>query len=357
MIWYLCSYQNGRTAFLLSVRLPKYALEITRSNREIAKIAALKRPFPHPESVTSCPDPVTLMVVIGESASRAHLSAYGYPLPTSPWLASARDSVVLFADAIGSSATTAGNMERILTFKNDDATEGDWWKYPTVIDLFNVAGYKTFWLSNQERTGIWSNASGVIAASANVIDYISADNSEDVILSRHDDVMIPHVEKALADSAGTDIMRTFRRPWIDNKKAAVVADYDNSIRFTDSILHVFADTLARLADPAMMIYFSDHGENVYDDRDFIGRDVRYVEVPMFIYMNAAFRHRHPQLAERAASSVTLPISTANTVYTLMTLGGVGYPLYDSSRDFLNPAFRPRVRYVDMELWHPSARRN
>lgn len=385
MIWYLCSYQNGRTAFLLSVRLPKYALEITRSNREIAKIAALKRPFPHPEAVTSRPDPVTLMVVIGESASRAHLSAYGYPLPTSPWLASARDSVVLFADAIGSSATTAGNMERILTFKNDDATEGDWWKYPTVIDLFNVAGYKTFWLSNQERTGIWSNASGVIAASANVIDYISADNSEDVILSRHDDVMIPHVEKALADSAGkklifvhlmgshtkysqrfprarnriagTDIMRTFRRPWIDNKKAAVVADYDNSIRFTDSILHVFADTLARLADPAMMIYFSDHGENVYDDRDFIGRDVRYVEVPMFIYMNAAFRHRHPQLAERAASSVTLPISTANTVYALMTLGGVGYPLYDSSRDFLNPAFRPRVRYVDMELWHPSARRN
>lgn len=34
--------------------------------------------------------------------------------------------------------------------------------------------------------------------------------------------------------------------------------------------------------------------------------------------------------------------TANTVYALMTLGGVGYPLYDSSRDYLNPAFRPPV---------------
>lgn len=122
-----------------------------------------------------------------------------------------------------------------------------------------------------------------------------------------------------------------------------------------AILHAMGK-LRRIAPILVALYVLAALVN-FDDRDFIGRDVRYVEVPMFIYMNAAFRHRHPQLAERAASSVTLPISTANTVYALMTLGGVGYPLYDSSRDFLNPAFRPRVRYVDMELWHPSARRN
>ena len=40
--------------------------------------------------------------------------------------------------------------------------------------------------------------------------------------------------------------------------------------------------------PAVVIYFSDHGENVYDGGDFIGRDELHVEVPFLVYPNKQY---------------------------------------------------------------------
>ncbi len=372
------NYPYGRSANIMALRIPKYAADVYRSEKEMQALLANLKPFPEPHKVTSEKSAAVVLVVIGESASREHLSLYHYPLETSPCFDALKDSLFIYTDAIGSSATTSGNLERILTFKKDDNTYNDWYKYPRLVDLFKIAGYKCFWLSNQERVGLWSNASGALASGSDVVKYIGSENSEDALSTKFDEELLPEVEAALADSArnklivahlmgshteyknrypskfsrfdAEDELALGSRPWLNMNSAQVVAEYDNSILYTDYVVGGMVSLIARLSSPSVLVYFSDHGENVYDERDFVGREPKYVKVPFVIYANAAYRKNYPEISERVRASQNYPISTANIIYSLMTLTGTSYPLYDSADDFLSEEFIPRKRYVDEAIW-------
>lgn len=371
-------FSAGRSAPFLLIRLAKYTCEVRRSEKAYRELIAGLKPLPHPETVTSSHTASTIILVIGESASSGHYSLYGYTLPTTPNLDRMRDSLAVFTDAIGSSASTAGNLERILTFKHDDTTFNDWHKFPAVIDMFRTAGYKCFWLSNQERIGAWGNSSIALTAHADVITHTSGESSEDVMLFRHDEALLPHLDAALADSvphkliiiqlAGShadyknrypagaavfnaaDILSFRREPWITPEKARTIAEYDNSIRYTDSIIACMINHTKNLQEPAVFAYLSDHGENVYDDRDFVGRDIRHVRVPLLFYLNTPYLRRNPSAMAALRQNTGRPVSTANIVHTLMSLSGTAYCEYDSVYDLTSRSYFDRPRYVDEAIW-------
>ena len=376
--YYLCTLQKARASFLVFGRTARYAMATYHDNKMIEEITGSLKPLPYADKVNSAHSAATLVLVIGESASRAHHSLYGYVLPTTPGLDALRDSLYVFTDAIGSSFTTAGNMERILSLKIDDAVAGDAASYPLLLDIFTEAGYKTFWLSNQEKSGVFCNISGVMVSRADVVNYIGNISSEENLMRTFDAALLPVASEALADSAAykfiglhlmgshteyrerypeefkyftaDDILAHAPRPWLTESKAEKVAEYDNSIRYTDSILSELIDKIAKLSDPAVLVYLADHGEDVYDDRDFRGRDTRFVEIPMIIYVNSAYRVANPEIVTRLKESCDTPISTASIVFPLMNLSGTTYPLYDATNDFLSPSYVVRPRYVDEEIW-------
>lgn len=372
------SFSSGRSAHLLSARLFKYCKEVYEWNEEYQKLKECTRSLPYKNSVASLHLAKTVIVVIGESAVRGHHSIYGYPLPTSPFMRSHADSLIIFTDVIGSSNSTAGNMERILSFKEDDATYGDGMQYPLLIDLFNEMDYKTFWLSNQERTGTVSNTSGVMTMNADVIRYVGADNSEDVLTVKYDDALLAPLDEALADSAvnkliflhligshvdyksrypdefehfsAKDEIETFRYKWLDGKMAGRRAEYDNSIRFTDHILGCVVGLIQKEHNPALMIYFSDHGENVYDTGPYNVRDANSVQVPFFVYPNIAYSSSYHNLIERLKRAKNKPLSTANFVHLLISLTGGQYRCYEPRLDISSNSYEVRPRYVDEEIW-------
>ena len=372
------SVSGGRTSLFLTMRVAKYTIETRREKTELDKLLAQMKPLPDAGSVKSEQKAATVLMIIGESASRRHHSLYGYPLPTTPNLVAMRDSLFIFTDAISSATYTAGALERTLTLKPDDNVNGDWYEYPVLIDIFRQAGYTTYWLSNQDRYGVWANGSGAIAGNADHIRYTGNESGADLILTRYDNVLLPELSKALADSASRrfialnligshteykerypssearfkaeDIISTLPRKWLTRKKAQTVAEYDNSIHYTDSLLGIMTRQIAALPEPAVMIYFSDHGENVYDDRDFLGRDELSAEVPFIIYLNPAYRRANPEMADMIRKALDKPLSTANLPYQLMTLTGTTYSRYDPQNDVLSPDFRPRHRYVNEKIW-------
>lgn len=373
------SNSSGRTAHSLALRMVKYSREIYLAEKEYRRLLAEATEFPDAQTVATAGLADNVLVVIGESASRGHHSLYGYPLPTTPRLDSLSSKLFLFTDAIGSSASTAGNMERILTFKHDDETFGDGLKYPAVVDLFNTAGYKTYWLSNQERSGSVSNSSSVLVRNAAVTRYLGPENSEDALITRYDEVLLPAVSEALADRdtgrrmvfahligshvdykyrypagrgrfSAEDEMRTGERPWLNAESAGVVARYDNSIAYTDSVLSEMIRMLESDYRPSALLYFSDHGENVYDTGNMQGRGEKFVEVPFIVYVNEAYRRRNPDVVRCLEGALAKPFSTANVVHLLMHLTGTGYAAYDATRDPLSQAYRIRPRYVDEKIW-------
>lgn len=73
---------------------------------------------------------------------------------------------------------------------------------------------------------------------------------------------------------------------------------------------------------------------MYDDRVFIGRDEKYVEVPFLIYAKKSYSDANGGLMERLGSCMDLPLSIANVIYTLMTLSSTEYePDYKAKKIF------------------------
>lgn len=107
LLFFMLSLGRGRSSFFLSVRIPKNIVETHREYERLESMTGMLRPLPDAESVASSHKASVVVMVIGESASREHLSLYGYPLPTSPVFDSMRDSLFVFSDVIASSTTTA----------------------------------------------------------------------------------------------------------------------------------------------------------------------------------------------------------------------------------------------------------
>ena len=144
------------------------------------------------------------------------------------------------------------------------------------------------------------------------------------------------------------IKRNFK---LSPSHAATVAEYDNSIYYTDLILGRIIDVVNAAQRSTIMIYFSDHGENIYDDNDnFLGRDTRHVEVPFLIYANSKFRESFPDFYNKIAKAACKPLSTANVSHLICSLTGTEYALYNSARDVLSPSYVSMPRYVDDIVW-------
>lgn len=381
LVTVLCLISNGRTNFSVAGRTVKSIWSSYKERKQIEMFMSDRPLLPYPETVKS-QQLADVFMVIGESASRSHLSLYDYPLNTCPVLGRINDGLIVFDNAISSSTSTAFNMNRILTFLSDSDEATRWNESAMLFGVLNQAGYHTAWVSNQEMSGMWSNPTPAMVADADVVKYVGSISSDDATMAKYDDAVLPVIEKlALREDSpkfiGVHLMGSHIEYWkrypkaydifnadsilglnrnfeLSHSHAATVAEYDNSIYYTDYILGRIIDIVNSSRRPTIMIYFSDHGENVYDDNDnFCGRDSRYVEVPFVMYANAPFREDCPELYHRLAEAASKPLSTADIANVVCTLTGTEYRLYDSTRDVSSPSYVSGPRYVDDKLWQYS----
>ena len=376
LIYGFSTMSAGRTSILMMTRITKSIVYTVKERRQLKDMLSHVREFPEKDALKS-QRLADVCLIIGESASRDHLSIYGYPLNTSPKMQAKRDSLFIFTDATASSNSTVHNIQRLLSFMTDDESEKEWYEFPFLIDMYKNLGYKAWWLSNQERTGIWSNCSAPMVMNADVVVY-KHESSEDNLFTTYDGGLLPDVKKALKDDAeykfvgmhltgshtlyrtkypdafnyfnADSVLKHFRKPWLNQDKAQTVAEYDNSIRYTDFVVDSVINMVSQTKRPMLMLYVSDHGENVYDDSDFLGRDEKRVNVPFIIYLNSRFRQLYPDLTATIAASTHKAISTGDIIYMLMTVTGTSYPYYDASRDVLSDRFKTRQRYVNGKPW-------
>lgn len=377
LIFFIADANYAKNTFSIFVRTAKNIAEVRDETKQINELMAKITPYRHAPEVDSELKPFNMVVVFGESADVGHLSLYGYPLPTTPRMDAMADSLFIFRDALASSKFTSENMDRLLTMKRDDDNDG-WWNFPILIDILKAAGYRTFWISNQEQTGLWGNATAAISSRSDEVRYIGKTSSEDHLLQKLDEAVIPEVARALSDTVapkwiGVHLMgshfayanrfpgnrRHFSadderaanpRPWMDNNKYAIAADYDNSIRYTDSVVGKIIEFICRDPRPSILVYLSDHGENVYDDRDYNGRDLLHVRVPFVVFANAAYRQEFPDMVDVLARSVGRKFSTSGLPHAIMTLTGTSCPDYDAGLDFLSDKYLEKPRFVCDEPW-------
>ncbi len=149
--------------------------------------------------------------------------------------------------------------------------------------------------------------------------------------------------------SGADVENAVDKPWLTDASADIVAAYDNSICYTDSLMHCMIRSLLRKAG-RLHLCISPTTAKCLRHPQFHGtRPLR--SRGAFRYLSEQGVPRGQSRADRAhGRMLDRPFSTASVIHSLMTLTGTSYPLYDSSRDVLSPEFTIRERYVEGEVW-------
>ena len=128
--------------------------------------------------------------------------------------------------------------------------------------------------------------------------------------------------------------------WMTDDKKQVIAHYDNCTLYND---YVLGQIMSIIRDKcSVLVYLSDHGEDVYDTGDNLGRKIdsqQSYEIPFFIWCSDRYKENHSDIINSIRESVDKPLMSDNLCHLLMKLGGVKSVYYHESRDVLSPQYQ------------------
>ena len=84
--------------------------------------------------------------------------------------------------------------------------------------------------------------------------------------------------------------KSFKK-WVDGE-AGKVADYKNSILYTDYVLEKLYGVAKDKLDLSAMVYFSDHGSDPNRRRNPDASGFVILRIPMFVYMSDKYKDMH-----------------------------------------------------------------
>lgn len=311
-----------------------------------------------------------VVFILGESTNRARMHLYGYPFENTPNLdeLAAKGELAVFRDTISPEAATVAVLRKLLTFADMDSSK-PWYEYNNMIDVMKAAGYRTYWLSNQESSGIWGNVAQLFAGRSHYSRFTRLREShEDNGI--YDEALFPLVDEVLAQPAAKNFyvihlmgghgLYYMRFPYLFSKftaddvpppqdtlsleKRTEIAQYENALFYNDFVV---TSLMGKFADKdALVVYIPDHGEAVYDHGSFSGHVEEHptketLEVPMIFWASPAYRAHHPEKWQALQAAVNRPYMTDDFIHTLLDLLDIRTPEYDAKKSVINPAFVPR----------------
>ena len=340
----------------------KLAVERTRAT---ARYAETSRNFTFKAHPTHNPHERELYVlVIGETARAANFGLYAYPRNTTPRLA-AQSGLFVFNKALTQSNTTHKSVPMLLSAVSAE-NYNNIYRQKGLIAAFKEAGFHTVFLSNQLPNHSFIDFFGRQAHQWRFIKQTAAPNAEE----HFDTDLLPIVDSVLAEKRSKQliVLHTYgshfeyrkRYPQAmahfrpDNASEAEPANrpqllnaYDNTIRYTDSLLAQIIRKIQNTGAAAAVLYTSDHGENIFDDRRHLFLHASPIpsayelHVPFIIWLSPRYKQLHPNTPAALAANAHRPLATnLATFYTLIHLAGIRTPYFRRQQSAATTDYRP-----------------
>ena len=295
--------------------------------------------------------PSTVILVIGESASRHFMSSYRKTeRDNTPWMrtSSGNKDFILFRHAYASCARTVAVLERALTEKNQYNAK-EFHNSLSILDLAKKAGYETWWFSNQPS----------ITDTPIVMVAKTADHSywlDDTLLGTaekiYDGNLVPYLKQVdpannnfivfhimgSHETYGSRYPPDFDR-WKDANANRNVIEYDNSLAYTDKFLedvHTYASNHLNLQ---AMLYFSDHGSNPLVKRHPEFSGFISLRIPLFLYLSPEYQKLYPETVATLRSHMD-SYFTNDLIYEMAAgLLNIKSNHYDESNSLACPKYK------------------
>lgn len=314
-----------------------------------------------------------VVVIIGESFIKAHSSLYGYRLPTNPLLNNEyiKRNLYLFSDVCSPWNYTSNALRQMLSFGNQDSC-GNWYDTPMWPAIYNYVGYYSVFISNQEAiedVAEWQKNDQYLVSNKTrklLFDWQNPQTCKydlDLIEKYWDEVEQHSIEPTLYTIHLSGQHFGFASKYEQKDALFTLSDYNNRIDLRDGqkiqIMHYDNATLyndkvvATIIDrfrnqDAIVVYMSDHGEEVYDYRDHMGRSHEPIvtperakyqfEVPFMIWMSDKYKENHPDVVAQVERSVDRPYMIDDLPHLMLDLAGIECEWFDPTRSVINDKF-------------------
>lgn len=310
--------------------------------------------------------PEVYVMVVGETARAHNFSLYGYPRDTNPLL-SKTQGIKAFPNVTTQSNTTHKSVPMLLSAASAEDFERLFHE-KGILAAFKEAGFHTVFISNQ-------------LPNHSFIDFLGEQADEHYFLKKEDALQGNHYDEDLlqkldeilpkADASSSAHYR-YRKLFVvlhtygshfnyqeryprsfayfkpDSRSEAksenrrdLLNAYDNTIRYTDYILHGIIERLQKwegiqtktdgvYGQPiSAMLYTSDHGENIFDDDRHLflhaapkASDYE-LHVPFIIWTSEGFSKQYPDILKALGENRSKQVqSSLSAFHTMLGIGGI-----------------------------------
>lgn len=337
--------------------------------------------------------PSNIVLIIGESFNKYHSQLYGYEKKNTPRQVKMEKSgrLVKYSDVMAPWNLTSFVFKHLMTTYTV-GDEGDWCDYPLFCQLFRKAGFQVNFLTNQflphakdaiydfsggffindemlskvqfdvrnEETHLWDedllkDYARLVAPPEGVVDTASVPSLTIFhLMGQHVNYRIRCPKQKMKFFASC-----YDRPQNTMKEKKNIAYYDCAVWYNDSVVGAIVDRFKN--DDAVIIYFPDHGDEVYGPGSLhhcgrnhttnITKDIaqQEYEIPMWFYCTAKYSKRHPDVVAAIRKAKNKPFMTDAMSHLLLGLAGIKCKAYRPELDLLNPQYNEKRQRLMQHL--------
>lgn len=285
------------------------------------------------------------IVVIGESQTRDHMGVYGYKRRTTPWLSNlaADYNTILLRNVYSSHTHTVKALTQALTedsqyiSKRSESTISS-------IELLNAGGYRTTWLSNQNKFGVTSSPITRIGDLSKRSNWV---NTSTIVGSEPDEILFEPFQYLLTEIDEREVifihLMGCHFPYQDRyneKFEHFDFKYDNAILYNDFVVSKIFTAAQQTGKLTAFIYFSDHGEAPerslgHDSSRF---DYEMTRIPMYIWFSNDYINVNPQIFNQLKQREATFFSNDMFYDTLIGIIGIESPMYNPKQDLTSDSY-------------------
>ena len=335
--------------------------------------------------------PEVYVMVVGETARAHNFSLYGYPRNTNPLLFKT-PGIKAFPNVTTQSNTTHKSVPMLLSAASAEDFERLFHE-KGILAAFKEAGFHTVFISNQLPNHSFIDFLGEQADEHYFLktESSSKENHYDEDLLKKLDRILPKADASssahyryrklfvVLHTYGSHFNYQERYPRSfayfkpDSRSEAksenrrdLLNAYDNTIRYTDYILHGIIERLQKwegiqtktdgvYGQPiSAMLYTSDHGENIFDDDRHLflhaapkASDYE-LHVPFIIWTSEGFSKQYPDILKALGENRSKQVqSSLSAFHTMLGIGGIQTHYRQDEYSVASDKYHPvKLLYLD-----------
>jgi len=305
------------------------------------------------------------VIILGESSSRSHMGVYDYYRSTTPMLENIKDNLLIYNDVVSPHAFSIGSISKALTLGNYESPSSI--SSGSIIQLANTSNFETTWLSNQRPIGIYESLITKISLSSNSQKFLTSTIARNNKVL--DENLLPELDKVLFSNEHNkkfivvhligshlnyknrypDTFKVFKdeplTKFESQESFNKINQYDNAILYTDFIASEIIKKIEALNVKSFVLFLSDHGEEVYKDRNMAGHNEAIptkdmFDIPFMLWRSDKYKHD-----KMLSINFDRKYMIDDLFHSLSDLLSISSLEVDSTRSIFNRGFKDRKRII------------